>query len=64
MSEERKDAGASPVSALSHIALAVEDADTVAATFAAALGAVRGREAFLDHGALRVVFLHLGPVTF
>jgi methylmalonyl-CoA/ethylmalonyl-CoA epimerase len=64
MSEEPKNAGAGPVPGLSHIALAVEDAEAVAAAFVSALGAVRGEEEILDDGALRVVFLRLGPVTF
>jgi methylmalonyl-CoA/ethylmalonyl-CoA epimerase len=51
------------VSGLAHIALAVREADPVAERFAQALGATRGREELLDDGALRVVFLHLGPVT-
>ena len=53
----------SPVRGLSHIALAVREADPVAETLAAALGAVRGHEEMLDSGRLRVVFLRLGPVT-
>jgi len=56
--------GGTPVTGLSHVALAVADADAVAASIVSALGAVRGREELLDGGALRVVFLHLGPVTF
>ena len=56
--------GASPVRALSHIAIATPDADALAATFAAAFGATRGSEELLDGGALRVVFVHIGPVTF
>lgn len=51
------------VRGLAHIALAVREADPVAERFAAALGATRGEEEMLDGGALRVVFLHLGPVT-
>jgi methylmalonyl-CoA/ethylmalonyl-CoA epimerase len=51
------------VNGLAHIALAVREADPVAERFAQALGATRGREELLDDGALRVVFLHLGPVT-
>ena len=56
--------GAAPVRALSHIAIATPDADALAATFASALGATRGGEELLDSGALRVVFVHAGPVTF
>lgn len=51
------------VLALSHVALAVEDADAAAAAFERGLGAERGGEELLDGGALRVVFLRLGPVT-
>ena len=51
------------VSALSHVALAVREADPIAEMFVLALGATRGGEELLDGGALRVVFLHLGPVT-
>ena len=52
------------VSALSHVAIATPEADALAARLVAALGAVRGGEELLDGGALRVVFVHLGPVTF
>jgi len=51
------------VRGLSHVAIATPDADALAATLVAALGAVRGIEEILDQGGLRVVFLHLGPVT-
>ena len=51
------------VSALSHVALAVREADSIADVFVNALGATRGGEELLDNGGLRVVFLHLGPVT-
>ena len=51
------------VVALSHVAIAVREADPLAAMLVLALGAVRGAEELLDHGALRVVFVHLGPVT-
>ncbi|HET7225096.1 MAG TPA: methylmalonyl-CoA epimerase [Candidatus Eisenbacteria bacterium] len=51
------------VTGLSHVALAVADADAAAAQWAA-LGAVRGREELLDGGALRVVFMSLGAITF
>jgi methylmalonyl-CoA/ethylmalonyl-CoA epimerase len=51
------------VSGLSHIAIAVREADPLAAILAGALGATRGAEEMLDGGALRVVFVHLGPVT-
>lgn len=49
---------------LSHIALATPDADALVATLGAALGATRGEEELLDGGALRVVFLHVGSVTW
>ena len=48
---------------IAHVAIAVRDADAVAERFVAAFGAVRGGEEALDGGALRVLFLHLGPVT-
>lgn len=51
------------VTALSHIAIATPDADALAATFTGALGGTRGAEEVLDGGALRVLFVHLGPVT-
>jgi methylmalonyl-CoA/ethylmalonyl-CoA epimerase len=57
---ERSDA---PVAGLSHIAIATPDADALAATLVGALGATRGAEEQLDAGTLRVVFVHLGPVT-
>lgn len=60
--EGRGDAGR--VTGLSHVAIATPDADALAATFVAALGGVRGGEEVLDGGALRVLFVHLGPVTF
>jgi len=56
-------ASSGTVRGLAHVALAVQDADAVAARFVAALGATRGREEMLDGGALRVVFLKLGEVT-
>ncbi len=57
-------AGASgPVTGLAHIAIAVRDADALVNVLVGALGAVRGEEEILDGGELRVVFLHLGPVT-
>ena len=59
-----RDGGGRPEGArLSHIALATPDADALAETLSAALGAVRGEEEILDGGALRVVFVRLGPVT-
>jgi methylmalonyl-CoA/ethylmalonyl-CoA epimerase len=56
--------GENSVQGLSHVAIAVRDADALANVLVAALGAVRGDEELLDGGALRVVFVRLGPVTF
>lgn len=55
---------AGPVTGLSHVAIAVREAEPVAAQLVAALGATRGGEEVLDQGGLRVVFVHAGPVTF
>ena len=55
--------GPGGVTALAHVAFATRDADATAATLAAALGAERGAEELLDGGALRIVFVRLGPVT-
>ncbi len=55
--------GSAPVTALSHIAIAVRDADALAQVLVSALGAARGVEELLDGGTLRVLFVHLGPVT-
>ena len=52
------------VRGLSHIAIAVRNADALAGTLVSALGATRGEEEMLDGGALRVVFVRLGAVTF
>ncbi len=52
-----------PVRGLSHVALAVREADPVAELLVAALGATRGDEEILDQGKLRLVFVHLGPVS-
>lgn len=52
-----------PVTGLSHVAIAVREADPLVDVFVKALGATRGEEGILDGGALRVVFVHLGPVT-
>lgn len=49
--------------ALGHIAIATREADALADTFVRALGARRGAEEILDGGTLRVLFVHLGPVT-
>ena len=51
------------VRGFSHVAIATPDADALAATLTAALGATSGGEELLDGGALRVRFVHLGPVT-
>ena len=51
------------VTGLSHIAIAVREADSLTQLLISALGATRGNEELLDDGALRVVFVHLGPVT-
>jgi methylmalonyl-CoA epimerase len=51
------------VSGLGHVAIATRDADALAALLVAALGATAGAEELLDGGALRVRFVHLGPVT-
>jgi methylmalonyl-CoA/ethylmalonyl-CoA epimerase len=55
--------GASSIAGLSHVAIAVRDADVMAKALVDGLGARRGEEEMLDGGALRVVFVHLGPVT-
>lgn len=57
-------ANTGPVVGLAHIAIAVREAEPLAATLVAALGATRGDEELLDGGALRVVFVQLGPITF
>ena len=57
-------AGGSNVTGLSHVAIAVREADPLVKTLVDALGATRGGEELLDGGALRVVFVHLGSVTF
>jgi methylmalonyl-CoA epimerase len=51
------------VSGLAHIAIAAHDAEPLATTLVNAFGGRRGEEELLDGGALRVVFVHLGPVT-
>lgn len=52
-----------PVRALSHIAIAVREADPLVNVLVSALGAERAGEELLDDGGLRVVFVRLGPVT-
>jgi methylmalonyl-CoA/ethylmalonyl-CoA epimerase len=56
-------AAAGPVAGLAHIAIAVRDAEPLVATLIGALGAARGADEILDGGALRVVFVQLGPIT-
>ena len=51
------------VKSLSHVAIATRDADELAKTLVDGLGARRGAEELIDGGALRVLFVHLGPVT-
>jgi methylmalonyl-CoA/ethylmalonyl-CoA epimerase len=51
------------VTGLAHVAIAARAADPLAALLVSAFGATRGAEELLDGGALRVVFVHLGPVT-
>ena len=51
------------ITSLAHVAIATADADALATTLATTLGATRGAEELLDEGRLRVVFVHLGPVT-
>ena len=64
MSETPPPYGASsPVTALSHVAIAVREAGPLVETLVNGLGATRGGEELLDDGGLRVVFVHLGPVT-
>jgi len=55
--------GRGTVTALSHVAIAVREADPLVRALVDGLGATRGEEEVLDGGALRVVFVHLGPVT-
>jgi len=51
------------VTGLAHVAIAARAADPLAALLVSGLGATRGEEELLDGGTLRVVFVHLGPVT-
>ena len=54
--------GGPTVVALSHAAIAVREAETLVATLTKALGGTLAGEELLDDGALRVVFVRLGPV--
>jgi methylmalonyl-CoA epimerase len=63
VSEPRAERGGT-VTGLAHVAIAVRDADETAERLRSALDAARAGEEILDGGALRVVFLRLGPVTF
>lgn len=49
---------------LAHIAIATPDATRLAGTLVAALGGAPAGEELLDGGALRVVFVRVGEVTF
>jgi methylmalonyl-CoA/ethylmalonyl-CoA epimerase len=51
------------VTALSHVAIAVREADPLVRVLVSALGAAPAGEELLDQGGLRVVFLRLGPVV-
>ena len=67
MSGPAQDSGAAPggeaIAGLAHIAIAAHVADPLAALLVSAFGATRGKEELIDGGALRIVFVHLGPVT-
>ena len=52
------------ISGLAHVASAVREADALAERMVKAFGGARGEQELVDGGALRVVFVHLGPVTF
>ena len=53
----------SDATTLSHVAIAVREAEPLVKALVDGLGAVRGGEELLDDGALRVVFVRLGAVT-
>ncbi len=57
-------AAPTPAAALSHIAIATPAADALADTLVAALSGTRAGEEVLDGGALRVLFVRVGAVTF
>jgi methylmalonyl-CoA epimerase len=63
MSDGAKWASPGDIIALSHVAIAVREADPLAALLASAFGGRRGADELLDGGALRVVSVHLGSVT-
>ena len=63
MSEKPVTPNFTGITGLSHVAIATGDADALARTLVDSLGAHLGDEELLDGGALRVVFVHLGPVT-
>jgi methylmalonyl-CoA epimerase len=52
------------ITGLAHVAIAVRDADALAERLVSAFGGRRGGEELLDQGSLRVMFVHVGPVTF
>jgi len=52
-----------PPTGVAHIAIATHDADALAVTLVQALGAKRGIEELFDDGGMRIVFVHVGPVT-
>jgi methylmalonyl-CoA epimerase len=52
-----------PILGLAHVAIAVREADALVSILVSALGASRGEEELVDDGGLRVVFVHLGPLT-
>jgi len=60
---ESADATPTPVTGLAHVAIAVRAADPIVELMVTALGAKRGEEELLYGGDLRIVFVHLGPVT-
>lgn len=66
MSGPTKGGAAGPggiVAGLAHIAIAARAADPLADLMVSAFGATRGKEELIDGGTLRIVFVHLGPVT-
>ncbi len=62
MSAPERDPAA--VTGLAHVAIATANADELAETLVRAFGGTRGDEERLDGGALRVVFVHVGPLVF